>query len=95
MHVGLREANQRFANAVRVVRSGREVVLTDRGKPIAVIRPIANVEDDEQALQRLADDGLIRRAKHPGPMPAARWTPAKVHGPSLTDAVLEDREESA
>src|SRR5262249_1268241 len=39
MHMGLREANQKFSKAIRAVKAGQEVVLTERGKPIAVITP--------------------------------------------------------
>ena len=37
MRLGLREANQKFSQAIKAVRQGQEVVLTDRGKPFAVI----------------------------------------------------------
>ncbi len=40
MRMGLREANQRFSAAMKVVRAGGEVVLTERGKPIAVLKPL-------------------------------------------------------
>jgi prevent-host-death family protein len=39
MKLGLREANQRFSKVIKAVRAGKEVVLTDRGCPIAVIKP--------------------------------------------------------
>jgi prevent-host-death family protein len=38
MRMGLREANQRFSKAVKAVKAGEEVVLTERGTPIAVLR---------------------------------------------------------
>ena len=38
--LGLREANQQFSRAIKAVRAGKEVVLTERGRPIAVIKPI-------------------------------------------------------
>lgn len=38
----LREANMRFSQAIR---AGHEVVLTERGKPIAVMKPL---QDDGQ-----------------------------------------------
>ena len=36
MKLGLREANQRFSRTMQAVRRGEEVVLTERGRPIAV-----------------------------------------------------------
>jgi len=38
MRMGLREANQRVSRAVKAVKV-REVVLTERGRPITVIKP--------------------------------------------------------
>jgi prevent-host-death family protein len=40
MRLGLREANQRFSQTIKAVRAGKEVILTDRGRPIAVITPM-------------------------------------------------------
>ena len=53
MRLGLREANQRFSQAVRAVKAGEEVVLTERGRPIAVIKPLAP-QDPDHTLRRLA-----------------------------------------
>lgn len=94
MTLGLREANQQFAKVIRAVRAGKEVVLTDRGRPIAVVRPIDDRDDQERTLRRLADEGLIQLAAEPGPMPAPRWKPVRLKDASLSSAVLEDREES-
>ncbi|HJW68264.1 MAG TPA: hypothetical protein VJ829_02780 [Candidatus Binatia bacterium] len=35
---GLRQANQDFASLVRTLRNGEEVLLLDRGKPLAVVK---------------------------------------------------------
>jgi prevent-host-death family protein len=40
MKLGLREANQHFSKAIKAVRAGKEVVLTERGRPIAAIKPV-------------------------------------------------------
>jgi antitoxin (DNA-binding transcriptional repressor) of toxin-antitoxin stability system len=50
MRSGLREANQPFSRIVRAVREGREVVLTDRGRPVAVGRPLPEAANGESAL---------------------------------------------
>src|SRR6266436_3007297 len=68
MRMGLREANQKFSKAIRAVKAGEEVVLTERGKPIAVIRPLARANGDEAALRRLEAAGLLRRATKPARM---------------------------
>ena len=62
MQMGLREANQHFSKAIKAVKAGREVVLTERGKPIAVIRPLPAPGSWEASLRRLEAAGLLRRA---------------------------------
>src|SRR2546422_452317 len=54
MRMGLREANQHFSRAVKAVKAGQEVVLTERGKPIAVIRPLRPTDPANAAIERLA-----------------------------------------
>lgn len=93
MKVGLREANQNFAKVIRSVRAGRQVTLTDRGRPIAVIRPVAAVDDEESRLQALEEEGLIRRAEKPGPMPWGSWKPIRVQGEPFSETVSRMRDE--
>jgi prevent-host-death family protein len=95
MKLGLREANQQFARAIRAVRAGKEVVLTDRGRPIAVIKPATAGDADGAALQAMADDGLITPATRKRPMPPARWRPVTVKGKPVSATVIDDREERA
>ena len=92
MRLGLREANQRFSKAMRAVRAGKEVILTDRGNPVAVIKPIKN---EDATLQAMVDEGLVTLAARRGPMPTPSWRPVKVKGKPLSHAVIEDREDRA
>jgi prevent-host-death family protein len=95
MKLGLREANQHFSKAIKAVRAGREVILTDRGQPIAVITPIKAADTQEAALQAMADEGLITLPTRRGPLPASRWKPVKAKGKPVADTVIEDREDRA
>jgi prevent-host-death family protein len=95
MKLGLREANQHFSKAIKAVRAGREVILTDRGQPIAVIKPIKAADGQEAALQAMADEGLITLPARRGPLPASRWKPVKVKGKPVSDTVIEDRQDRA
>jgi prevent-host-death family protein len=85
--LGLRQANQNFARLVRAVRAGEEVVLLDRGRPIArvipVVKPVSIVE-------RLEARGLLVPGRKPGLLPAFR--PLRTRA-GLSRAVLEEREE--
>lgn len=91
MRMGLREANQRFSKAVRAVKAGREVVLTERGKPIAVIRPLAALDPVRAAVERMIAEGRLRPPEKPGPVPRRRWKPIRLKGRPLSDSLLADR----
>jgi prevent-host-death family protein len=95
MKLGLREANQRLSKAIKAVRAGGEVVLTERGHPIAVIKPIKEAVTDAAVLRAMADEGLITLPSRPGPMPLPRWRPAKAKGKPLSRTIIEDREDRA
>ena len=93
MRLGLREANQRFSKAIRAVRAGKEVILTERGRPIAVIKPIRDEDAQDATLRAMVDEGLITPAARSGPMPTPSWRPVKVKGKPLSRTVIEDRED--
>ena len=78
MRMGLREANQSFSKAMKAVKQGKEVVLTERGKPIAVIKPLEPKEDQEALIRRLEAEGLLRPALKRGPMPKPTWKAIRV-----------------
>lgn len=90
MRMGLREANQRFAALIRAVRTGREVVLTERGKPIARVMPLPEGEGIGEALRRLERSGALRAGKQPGPLPP--WKPARIKGKPITATLREERD---
>ena len=82
---------------MQAVRRGEEVVLTERGRPIAIIRPVADdkPESDAAALRKMIDSGLVVAAAEPGPMPAPRWRPVAVAGTPVSKSIVEDRGERA
>lgn len=94
MKLGLREANQKFAQAIRAVRAGQDVVLTDRGQPLAVIRRI-RADDVDARLEALAAEGLVRPAPRPAPMARPRWRPEPISGAPIADTIHRDRDETA
>ena len=95
MRLGLREANQRFSQTIKAVRAGKEVILTDRGHPIAVIKPIKDENGREAILQAMAERGLITVPARKGRMPTPRWRPVKVKGKPLSQTIIDDREDTA
>jgi prevent-host-death family protein len=95
MKIGLREANQHFSRAIKAVRGGKEVVLTDRGRPIAIITPVAEERSEEAALEAMAHEGLITLPARKGRTPAPRWKPVGVKGTPVSQTIIEDREDRA
>jgi prevent-host-death family protein len=53
-HVSAREANQHFAQVLSSVEAGEQVVVTKRGKPVAVISPYRG-ETSEQRRAAIED----------------------------------------
>ena len=85
--VGARELKARLGKYLRTVRSGQTLVVTDRGEPIAELRPLR--DDMERKLAKLRAEGRISgRAA-----PLRPFDPIRAPGVSLSDAVLEDRDE--
>ena len=91
MKLGLREANQHFSKAIRAVRAGKDVILTERGQPIAVIKPIEGAQDPERLLERMAAEGLITLPSRKGRLP--RFEPVRVKGKPLSQTIIEGRDD--
>ncbi len=92
MRMGLREANQRFSAAVKVVRAGGEVILTERGRPLAVLRPLSVTSGGERMIRQLEAAGLLRAAAKREPLPG--WRPRPLRGVSVARTLREEREVS-
>ena len=89
--VGIREAKINLSKLLKLVRKGREVVLTDRGEPIGKIVPIeAEKLPLEARVRRLESQGVIE----PGPNKGQRKIPLPIPIPDdLAQRILhEDRE---
>ena len=92
MRIGLRQANQRFSKTMKAVKAGQAVVLTERGKPVAVIRPLRERSKTETAISLLEASGLLRAAAKPRPLPS--WRPRSLKGTLLSRTLREERAES-
>jgi len=91
--VGARELKTRLGAHLRRVREGVTLVVTDRGRPVAELRPIAATADGVQArLAELESLGVVTRgADAPRRLPAFR--PVVSRGASVQEALFEDRED--
>ena len=92
MRMGLREVNQHFSKAIKAVKSDQEVVLTDRGKPIAVIKPLESSSKEEAIVRRMEEESLLRAASKRQPLPP--WTPRPVKGRPLSHTIREEHDAS-
>lgn len=91
MQMSVREASQRFADVIKAIRAGQEVVLTERGKEIAVVKPWSLPEREEVALRRMEEAGLLRRATRRGPLPRVR--PIRIKGEPISETLRKERDE--
>jgi prevent-host-death family protein len=84
--VAVRELKNRLSEYLRKVKAGERVVITERGRAIAMITAADTPVDEEiEALVR------ERAARWAGGKPrGAKW-PRKINGPSVAQAVIEDR----
>jgi len=76
------------------VKSGEEVVVTERGNPIAKIVPIPPArEDEERRLRAMELNGLVRLGS--GRLPRGFWTARRPADPDgmVRQALLKEREE--
>lgn len=91
--IGSRELKTRLGTYLDRVKRGETLVVTDRGVPVAELRPITTSDDPvEAALDRMAAQGLITRATKKGPL--TKFKPLRLPpGVSIVDALLKDREE--
>lgn len=90
MQVGLREANMHFSKYIKLIKKGREIILTERGVPIAAIRSVAPQKDClEDRLNALEDRGILRRGR--GKLKLAPTV--TLQGTSLSSLVIDERTE--
>ncbi len=57
--VGIRELKSRLSEFVAHAQAGETLVITDRGKPVAELRPLTG----RTTLQTLVDEGLVTHAR--------------------------------
>lgn len=91
-HIGSRELKTRLGTYLERVRRGETIVVTDRGEPVAELRPIhASGDATDAALRRMAAEGLITRGTG-GPL--RPFKAIRLRGrTSASDAISKDRED--
>ena len=89
---GIREARQGLSSLLAEVRKGREIVLTEHGRPVARLVPPPSETDKtlsmEDLLKRLESEGHLRRATRK----PRSFKPIATRGKSASQMILEDRD---
>jgi len=82
--VGIKELKEKLSGYVNKVRHGEEIIITDRGKEVALVIPISR---EREAVKHLADSGQARwRGGKPQGLEGV-----KIKGKPLSKTVMEDR----
>lgn len=84
--VGIRELRQNASQVVARVAAGQVITITDRGRPVAQMSPLAN-----SSIERLRERGLITPATRTFEEYCASTKPTK--GPPLSPVLQQLRDE--
>ena len=78
---------------LRDVKAGEEVLITDRGRPIARLVPVSSSDSMEEHLKEMERKGLLRRGT--GRLPEDFWDMPRMEDPEgiVLKALLQEREE--
>jgi prevent-host-death family protein len=88
--VGARELKVRLGTYLRRVRQGQSLVVTDRGHPVAELRPLGGKAGAESILVALEAKGVVTRPTRNRLVP---FRPIESRGSQLSRAVVEGRDD--
>ena len=91
IQVGVRELKSRLSHYLRQVKTGQSVVITERGRPVGRIVPVAQTL--EERLEAMTQAGLAQwSGKRLEPVPPV----ARVHGEdSVAYLLVEERDRNS
>jgi prevent-host-death family protein len=86
------EIKARLSEYLNQVKAGMEILITDRGKPVARLVPLSRSKGLKESMVRMEKQGLIRVGS--GKLPKNFW---RIHRPDdpngmVLKALLEERE---
>ncbi len=88
------EAKNALSALIDRVRAGASVLIVDRGRPVARLEPVGLAQSDDERLEALVRDGIVRRGrgKVPRALVATPPPPLKKDA-SAVRALLDERRE--
>ncbi len=91
MTVGVRELKNGLSRYLARAKQGEEIIVTERGRPIAFLKHIQLAEPSDSLEARLAKAAAEGRLILPTRKPLKRVRKVNVRGVLLSRVVLEDR----
>ena len=93
VRVSVSELKARLSEHIRRVKVGEEVLVTERGRAVAVLAPIPPSRSGEADLDALVESGLVRPAKQL--LDEGFWGVPRGSDPdgAVLGALLEERRE--
>ena len=91
---GITETKNNLSALLERVKAGETIVIEERGVPIATIEPLAGNRERASLgrLERLEQQGIIRRARGPVPKEILQLPPVKtLNGASASAIIIEER----
>ena len=91
--VGVRELKNRLTHYLSEIKNGENVVVTDRGNPVAIMHRLDKIEKDAGLDERLA----VLAAQGHLHLPLAKkgsataFTPVRLGGESLSESLIRER----
>ena len=86
------EAKNGLSALIDLVRGGESVVITDRGRAVAMLEPMGSAPDPTGRLDRLQRAGMVRVGTGALPTELLRTPPPPLTpGSSAVEAVLDER----
>jgi len=92
--VSISALKAKLSEHIRRVKAGEEVIVTERGRAVAILSPMPRATADDADLQELVDAGLVRAGR--GPVPDDFFDLPRPVDPegAVLQALLEERRES-
>lgn len=93
MEVSIRDMKNRLSKYLKLVRTGKEVVITDRGRPVARLTLVTPAgESEEEVIARINALPWVRPGKGGKPKGSRKGVALRGKGPTAAEIVLQGRE---
>lgn len=91
--VRVKDLKNRLTYYLKLTKAGDNIIVTDRGSPVAILHSLDHVEEDagiEERLAALAKRGMVRFPVRPGKLGSFKGI--EVNGKPASEIIMEERE---